>query len=30
MNERMEKIGIEDYCKESLKYPRYRSKVGSD
>ncbi len=30
MNERMKEIGVDAYCKESMKYPRYRSKVGPD
>lgn len=30
INERLKKIGIKDYCKESMKYSRYRSKVGPD
>jgi hypothetical protein len=30
MNERMREIGAEAYCEESMKYPRYRSKVGPE
>ncbi len=30
MNKRIREIGIDAYCKESIKYPRYRSKVGSE
>jgi hypothetical protein len=30
MNKRMRDIGVDAYCKESMKYPRYRSKVGPE
>ena len=30
INKRIKEIGIDAYCKESMKYPRYRSKVGSE
>lgn len=30
MNNRMKEIGVEAYCKESMKFPRYRHKVGSE
>ena len=30
MNNRAKEIGIEAYCKESMKFPRYRYNVGSE
>jgi len=30
MNNRMKEIGVEAYCNESMKYPRYRPNIGPE
>ena len=30
INERMREIGVETYCEESMKFPRYRYKIGPE